>query len=553
MADYTAHVDTFARDNLPPKDQWPDFLFELEDLQYPERLNCAVEFLDRHVAEGRGARTLFVTPDGDISYGDFQKTVNRMARVLVEDLGLVPGNRVLIRSANNPKMTAALFAVIKAGGIAVATMPLLRAVELATIVDKAEIALALCDARLADEMEKTTSRTARLQRIVYFGTAAADGLEARMAGKPDDFAAADTAAADVCLIGFTSGTTGQPKGTMHFHRDMLAVCDSYSRHVLRPDPDDRFIGSPPLAFTFGLGGLVLFPMRVGASAVLLEKAAPDQLLDAIEKWRPTVCFTSPTAYRAILGKLQGRDISSLRKCVSAGENLPKPTWDDWFAATGIRIQDGIGATEMLHIFISATLEEIRPGATGKVVPGYQAKVVGPDGETLPPGEVGRLAVRGPTGCRYLADDRQRNYVQDGWNLTGDTYRMDADGYFWYQARSDDMIVSSGYNIAGPEVEGALLTHPAVAFCGVVGAPDPERGQIVKAYVQLKDGRNPSPELAVELQTHVKNEVAPYKYPREIAFVDSLPRTESGKLRRVDLRDMARQAADSRTSIRSKTG
>ncbi len=540
MGDYTAHLDTFARDNLPPKDQWPDFLFDLDDLRYPERINCAVEFLDRHVAEGRGGRTLFVTPDGDVSYAEFQRTVNRMARVLVEDLGLVPGNRVLIRSANNPTMTAALFAVIKAGGIAVCTMPLLRAVELAAIVDKAEVRLALCDARLADEMEKTRARTPILERIVHFTTDAADGLEARMAGKPDDFAAVDTARDDVCLIGFTSGTTGEPKGTMHFHRDMLAVCDTYSKRVLRPDPDDRFIGSPPLAFTFGLGGLVLFPMRVGASAVLLETATPDRLLEAIERYRPTVCFTSPTAYRAILGKLAGRDLSSLRKCVSAGEALPKPTWDDWHAATGIRIQDGIGATEMLHIFISATLDEIRPGATGKVVPGYQARVVGPDGETVPTGEVGRLAVRGPTGCRYLADGRQRAYVQDGWNLTGDTYRVDEDGYFWYQARSDDMIVSSGYNIAGPEVEAALLSHPAVAECGVVAQPDPDRGAIVKAYVVLKPDRTGDADLTRDLQDHVKAEIAPYKYPRAVEYVSALPRTDTGKLKRHELRAWAEQ-------------
>ncbi|HEY9566891.1 MAG TPA: AMP-binding protein [Thalassobaculum sp.] len=542
MGDYTAHLDTFARDNLPPPDQWPDFLFALEDVRYPDRLNCATELLDRHVAEGHGDRPLFVTPDRRISYADFQWTVNRMARVLVEDLGLVPGNRVLIRSANNPAMTAALFAVLKAGGIVVCTMPLLRAVELAAVVDKAEIGLALCDARLADEMEKTRDRTGRLRRIVYFSSDAADGLEARMAGKPDDFRAVDTARDDVCLIGFTSGTTGQPKGTMHFHRDLLAVCDSYSRHVLRPEPDDRFIGSPPLAFTFGLGGSVLFPMRVGASAVLLEKAAPDQLLDAIEAHRPTVCFTSPTAYRAMLGKLAGRDLSSLRKCVSAGETLPKPTWDDWLAATGLRIQDGIGATEMLHIFISATVDEIRPGATGKAVPGYQAKVVGSDGESLPPGEVGRLAVRGPTGCRYLADPRQLDYVQGGWNLTGDTYRMDADGYFWYQARSDDMIVSSGYNIAGPEVEAALLSHPAVAECGVVAKPDADRGSIVTAFVVLMPGRKGDPALTRELQDHVKTGIAPYKYPRAVEYLDALPRTDTGKLKRYELRAMAERQA-----------
>jgi 2-aminobenzoate-CoA ligase len=391
-------------------------------------------------------------------------------------------------------------------------------------------------------MERAKALAPELKRVVYWGSGAPDGLEAMMAEASPGFAAVDTAADDVCLIGFTSGTTGEPKGTMHAHRDMLAICDAYGRNVLRPEATDRFIGSPPLAFTFGLGGLVLFPLHVGASAVLLEKAAPDDLLAAIARHRATILFTAPTAYRAMLPKLADHDLSSLRKCVSAGEALPKATFDAWEAATGLKLMDGIGATEMLHIFIAAREDEIRPGATGRPVPGYEAKVINAEGNDLPPGVAGRLAVRGPTGCRYLADDRQRAYVERGWNVTGDTYVRDEDGYFWYQARSDDMIVSAGYNIAGPEVEAALLTHPAVAECGVVGAPDPERGTVVKAYVVLRPGAEPSPETVRALQEHVKAEVAPYKYPRVVEFVAELPKTGTGKLQRFELRRRAMEEA-----------
>ncbi|HZH09624.1 MAG TPA: benzoate-CoA ligase family protein [Microvirga sp.] len=535
---YRSHVDTFARDNLPPRDQWPTLLFDRPELQYPERLNCVTAFLDRWVEEGRGDEPCLVSPVETLSYRELQERVNRICNVLVQRLGLVPGSRVLLRSANNPMMVAAYLAVLKAGGVVVATMPLLRAKEIAYPLNKARITIALCDHRLAEEMERARTMATDLQHVVYWGTGQSGSLEVLAAEASPEFQAADTAADDVCLIGFTSGTTGEPKGTMHFHRDMLAICDAYSRNVLRPERSDRFIGSPPLAFTFGLGGLVLFPMRVGASTVLLEKAGPNDLLLAITKYKATICFTAPTAYRAMLPKLNDYDISSLRKCVSAGEHLPKGTWEAWKSATGLKLMDGIGATEMLHIFIAATEEEIRPGATGKPVPGYEARIIDEEGRTLPPGSIGRLAVRGPTGCRYLADERQRKYVQDGWNVTGDTFRMDEDGYFWYQARSDDMIVSAGYNIASPEVEAALLTHPAVAECGVVGAPDEERGMIVKAYVVLNPSHVPSAELTRMLQEHVKAEIAPYKYPRCIEFVEALPRTQTGKLQRFALRQMA---------------
>jgi 2-aminobenzoate-CoA ligase len=463
--------------------------------------------------------------------------------VLVGKLGLVTGGRVLLRSANNPMMVATYLAVLKAGGIVVATMPLLRARELAYPIQKAEVALALCDGKLADEMEKAKAIAPALKRIVYWGTNEPGSLEALISDASPEFSAVDTASDDICLIAFTSGTTGEPKGTMHFHRDMLAVCDGYARNVLRARREDRFIGSAPLAFTFGFGG-VLFPMHIGASFVVLEKASPDELLAAIERYKATVCFTAPTAYRAMLGKLAGHDISSLRKCVSAGETLPKPTFDAWLKATGIKLMDGIGSTELLHIFISAIEDEIRPGATGRPVPGYEAKIVDDEGNELPDGTLGRLAVRGPTGCRYLSDERQRKYVQHGWNVTGDTYVRDADGYFWYQSRSDDMIVSAGYNIAGPDVEAALLTHPSVAECGVVGAPDEARGMIVKAYVVVMAGIAGDAALVTALQEHVKREIAPYKYPRAIEFVAQLPKTETGKLKRFSLRQMAQAGAAS---------
>jgi 2-aminobenzoate-CoA ligase len=539
----TAHVDTFARDHLPPRELWPEFIFTRPELHYPDRLNCVSHFLDRWVEQGRGNEPCILSPHVSYTYRELQQLVNRIANVLVSKLGLVTGGRVLLRSANNPMMVATYLAVLKAGGIVVATMPLLRARELAYPIQKAEVALALCDGKLADEMEKAKCIAPSLKRIVYWGRNEPGSLEAMISEVSPEFSAVDTASDDICLIAFTSGTTGDPKGTMHFHRDMLAVCDGYARNVLRANGQDRFISSAPLAFTFGFGG-VLFPMHLGASFVVLEKVGPDDLPAAIERYKVTVCFTAPTAYRAMLGKIGSHDITSLRKCVSAGETLPKPTFDAWLKTTGIKLMDGIGSTELLHIFISATEDEIRPGSTGKSVPGYEAKIVDDEGNELPAGTMGRLAVRGPTGCRYLSDDRQRKYVQRGWNITGDTYVMDNDGYFWYQSRSDDMIVSAGYNIAGPDVEAALLTHPAVAECGVVGAPDEARGMIVKAYVVLAPDITGDAELTADLQDHVKREIAPYKYPRAIEFVAQLPKTETGKLKRFALRQMAQAGASS---------
>jgi 2-aminobenzoate-CoA ligase len=542
----SAHVDTFARDNLPARAQWPEFLFKLPELNYPDRLNCVSAFVDDWVAAGECARDCLIAPTERWSYADLTERVNRIANVLTRDLGVVPGNRVLLRGPNSPMMVAAYFAVIKAGAVVVATMPLLRAKEIAFPLTKAEIRLALCDMRLADEMEKARPLAPGLERVVYWGAGAPDGLETMMRNDGyERFAACDTASDDVCLIAFTSGTTGVPKGTMHFHRDMLAICDTFGKYVLRADRGDRFIGSPPIAFTFGLGGLVLFPLRVGAATILLERASPDDLLPAIANLRASICFTAPTAFRAMLGKLKGFDLSSLRKCVSAGETLPAATFEAWAASTGIRIIDGLGSTEMLHIFIGSREEDMRPGATGKPVPGYEARVIDESGREAPTGTPGRLAVRGPTGCRYLGDKRQTEYVQNGWNVTGDTYIQDADGYFRYQARSDDMIISAGYNIAGPEVETVLLTHPAVAECGVVGAPDDDRGQIAKAYVVLNAGFAPDAALTRTLQDYVKAAVAPYKYPRAVEYVANLPRTETGKAQSGELRRRAAEQAASK--------
>jgi 2-aminobenzoate-CoA ligase len=546
MSADTAHFDTFARDNLPPRALWPEFSFDLPELRYPTRLNCATELLDRAIERGLHDRPVFYAPNERWTYGQLLERANRIARVLRDDFRLVPGNRVLLRAANNPMLVACWFAVLKAGGIAVTTMPLLRARELAVILEKAQIGLALCDQRLGDELEQARARVPVCERVCYFDGSgqpgAAAGLEQRMRRAAPEFANVETAADDVALIAFTSGTTGKPKGTMHFHRDVMAICDCFPRSTLRPAATDVFIGSPPIGFTFGLGGLVTFPMRFGASAVLLETAPPDVLLQAIEEFRTSICFTSPTAYRMMLAKTDACDLSSLNKCVSAGEPLPLPTFEAWHRRTGLRIIDGIGATEMLHIFISAAGEAIRPGATGRPIPGYQAMVVDDAMRQLAPGEVGRLAVRGPTGCRYLADERQSEYVRNGWNLTGDAYRVDEDGYFWFQARTDDMIISAGYNIAGPEVEDALLEHEAVAECAVVGAPDPVRGQIVQAFVVPRPGIVGTDPLRKELQDFVKQRIAAYKYPREVEFLDALPRTETGKVQRYRLRQMAAERA-----------
>lgn len=539
MLDNTAHVDNFARENLPPFDQWPQFSFDRPELQYPEQLNCAVELLDRHVADGLGDKPVFLTPNATWTYSQLQAAANRIAHVLTEDIGLVPGNRVMLRSANNPMALAVWFGVVKAGGIIVATMQLLRAGEIGQVLDKAEISLAICDERLGEEMDKAADASPFCQRVLKFngsGEGAGAELGHIMAGKPAAFDAVKTSRDDVAMIAPTSGTTGQPKATMHFHRDVMAICDCFPQSIMDVKPDDIFIGSPPIAFTFGLGGEILFPMRFGAASVLLESAPPQVLLENIERFGVTTCFTAPTAYKRMLDEMQPGSLDSLRCCVSAGEHLPKPVFEAWQDATGIRIIDGIGSTEMLHIFISAAGDDIRPGSTGRAVPGYEARIVDDDMRPLPPGEIGRLAVRGPTGCRYLADERQHKYVRDGWNLTGDAYWHDEDGYFWFHARTDDMIISSGYNISGTEVEQALLEHPAVIETAVVGVADEDRGMLVKAAVVLKPDVDASDQTAKMLQDHVKQTIAPYKYPRIVTFMDALPRTETGKVQRFRLRE-----------------
>lgn len=531
MLGHSAHTDTFSRTNLPPMDQWPDFL--LDGFDYPEHMNAGVELTDANVAKGFGDNTALIGNGRRRTYKELTDWTNRLAHVLVDDLGIEPGNRVLIRSANNPAMVACWLAATKVGAVVVNTMPMLRAGELGQIVDKAEITHALCDTRLMDEMQDCAAQSIFLTRVVGFdGTSNHDAELDRLAlEKPVKFDAVQTGRDDVALLGFTSGTTGSPKATMHFHRDLMIIADGYAKEVLGVVPEDIFIGSPPLAFTFGLGGLAIFPLRFGAAATLLETASPPNMIEIIEKYRATVCFTAPTAYRVMLAAMeQGADLSSLRAAVSAGETLPAPVYKDWIEKTGKPMLDGIGATEMLHIFISNRFDDHAPSCTGKPVSGYEAKVIGDDGQELPRGEIGRLVVRGPTGCRYLADVRQNAYVDNGWNITGDSFSMDDDGALHFAARNDDMIISSGYNIAGPEVEAALLAHPAVLECAVVGAPDSERGTIVQAHVVLQNA-TASPEAVKMLKDHVKATIAPYKYPRDIKFVDNLPKTQTGKIQR----------------------
>ncbi len=539
----TSHVDTFARDNLPPKDQWPELIFELPQLQYPARLNCAAELLDKAVSDGHGDRPVIHSEIGgrrySCTYRQLLTRANQIAHVLQRDMGLVPGARVLLRGPNNPMMAACWFAVVKAGCIAVTTMPLLRAKELQPVIDKAQVGAALCDIRLKEELEIAGSQCSTLKQVLYFNDPRRGALEDLLEFHPEEFSNVDTAADDVCMIAFTSGTTGQPKAALHFQRDVMSVCNCFASSCLKPDQNDVFCGTPPLAFTFGLGGMLCFPVRFGASTALIERLTPELMLKTIQDFKATILFTAPTYYRQMAALIREGancfDLSSLKKCVSAGEALPDSTRQAFKLATGIEIMDGIGSTEMFHTFIAHTPERVRRGATGYVLPGYEATVLDEDGEPVPPGTVGRLAVKGPIGCRYLADKRQKIYVQNGWNVTGDAYKMDADGYFYYQARTDDMIISAGYNIAGPEIESTLIEHEAVAECGVIGVPDEARGQIVKAFVVLKPGFAGDAAMAKKLQEFVKASIAPYKYPRAIEFVQSLPRTETGKLQRFKLR------------------
>lgn len=523
----TALQDTFVRDNLPPESAWPDLVFEVPGVRYPEKLNAASELLkaDPGLVAVRTQRIAF-------SYGYMDEISNKIARVLVEDMGLKPGNRVLLRGPNSMRMAACWLAILKAGGIVVATMPLLRAVELSKVIEKGEVSHALCHNLLTDELLEAKAKCPALKKIMTFEDAE---LEALVETKPGDFKALETYAHDPAILAFTSGTTGKPKACIHFHRDIMAMADTFSRYILKPDQGDVFAGTPPLSFTFGLGGLLVFPFAVGASTVLNASVGIERLAADIDHFGVTTLFTSPTAYRALLGFKNKYDFSSLKKCVSAGETLSKATSDAWFKATGIRPIDGIGSTEMIHIFISASGKDIRPGATGKAVPGFKAAILDENFNTMPTGGTGFLGVKGPTGCRYLDDERQNDYVKNGWNVTGDVYTQDADGYFWFKARSDDMILSGGYNISGPEVEDSLLAHEAVFECAVVASPDEKRGNIVKAFVVLNDGAKPSEELAKALQEHVKETIAPYKYPRAIQFVETLPKTETGKIQRFKLR------------------
>jgi len=527
----SGHSDTFTRDNLPTEADWPELLFDLPELKYPERLNCAAELLTGAIDNGFADRPAIVWADSKWTYRQLDQLSNRIAHALTADWGLVPGGRVLLRGSNSAMMIACWYGVLKAGGVVVTTMPMLRAPELKTILVKAHIKLALCEESMLGEMHTLGDEFSDLQTFC-FGTKNAD-LEQAIKDKPGFFAPCDTAQDDVALLAFTSGTTGQPKACMHFHRDVLAMADGYAAHILEPTEHDVFCGSPPIAFTFGLGAIVVFPARFGSAVALPSANGADALLDTIETHSVTMLFTAPTAYRALLNLVKNRALSSLRCCISAGETLPAATWHAWKDKTGLSLMDGIGATEMIHIFLSAKLDEIRPGFTGKAVPGYHACLMDNAGNILPPPAEGRLAVKGPTGCRYMADDRQKAYVVNGWNVTGDTYRQDEDGYFAFVARSDDMIISSGYNIGGPEVEEALLNHPLVKECAVIGVADEKRGQIVKAYIVSDAEQNDA--LVKSLQDHVKQSIAPYKYPRAIEFLDSLPKTQTGKVQRYKLR------------------
>lgn len=532
--------DNFVRDHLPSPDLLPEFR-SVPDKKYRGQLNVTEVLIDRWIACGAADRPAILSPAETWTYADLLSAVEGYARTLTEQLGVAPGTRVLLRGWNSPTLAALHLAVWRVGGVVVSTMPLLRTVELSYIITKAKVSHAICERALLDELNMCRSSCPSLRTVVTYSRSDQEALSDYI--DISDIASSvrsgsticATSAGDPCLIAFTSGTTGEPKGAVHTHKDLLAVCDTFSNHIVRPTANDVFVGSPPLAFTYGLGGLLLFPLHAGASTVLLPDNKPTDLLKAIAYYRASVCFSAPTAYRAMMTEAKDADLSSLRMAVSAGETLPLATYTAFLRQTGIRIVDGIGSTELLHIFISAAEDDIRPGATGRVIPGYEAAVLDDDWNELPDGTIGWLAVKGPTGCRYLDDKRQSCYVRKGWNVTGDAYLRDSDGYFWFQSRMDDMIVSSGYKIAAPEVEAALLSHEAVADCAVVGRYDHVRSQLVKAFVVLRPGSKPSGTMCRHLQYYVKSKIAPYKYPREIEFVTSLPKTLTGKIKRFELR------------------
>ncbi|MBT9554026.1 MAG: AMP-binding protein [Hydrogenophaga sp.] len=542
----SAQIDRFVHDRLPPPDLWPELRYDLPELQQiPAQLNVVQALFDRAVASGHADRPFLRSDERTLSYAQARAEVNRIANVLAQ-MGLQPGNRVLLRGGNSVAMALAWLAVVQSGLIAVATMPLLRATELKAIIDKSKPSAALCDVKLQDELKAALSQspdTASLPlRLFNTGDAAVvlgGSLEVLARHASDQAAPCPTSADDIALLAFTSGTTGSPKAAVHTHRDVLAACETWPRHVLRATPDDIVMGSPPLAFTFGLGGLLVFPMWAGASVYFPGiPYTPEAMVKLIGQVGATICYTAPTFYRQMAAFAKQHGIGRLRISVSAGEGLPDATRQLWKEASGLEMLDGIGATEMFHIFISSPPESVKRGAIGQVVPGYLAKIVNEQGDELPRGQVGRLAVKGATGCKYLDDARQGAYVQGGWNFPGDAFSQDEDGYFVYQARTDDMIITAGYNVAGPEVEAALLQHPAVAECGVVGRPDDERGMVILAYVVLKQGQTGDDAQIKVLQDHVKHTLAPYKYPREVRFVTALPRTETGKLQRFALRKMA---------------
>jgi len=537
MLDESTYADSFARDGLPPKELWPIIdSAALAALAYPKRMNAAAELLDRAVASGLGSRSCIRSPQGTWSYAELLERANRIAGVLTNEMGLVPGNRVLLRAPNNTMLAACWFGVLKAGGIAVTTMPLLRSRELAHICNKAQVQFALCDARLAEELRAAEPACSSLKQVRCFNHDGADELDSLMREQAETFENFIPSHDDVALIAFTSGTTGPAKATLHFHRDLLVICDCYPKAVLGSTPDDIFAGSAPLGFTYGLGSLLLFPMRRGSSTVLLEQCTPEILLQTVQEFRVSTTLVGPTMYRGMAPHVPRFDVGSLHTCCSAGEHLPVAVFDDWFSRTGIRILDFMGSTEMLHAFIGVPRDSIRPGSTGTALPGYQAIVVDDAVKPVASGTVGRLAVRGPIGCRYLNDpERQKAYVREGWNLTGDAFHADADGFLWYHSRTDDMIISSGYNISGQEIEEILLEHPSVSECAVVGVPDQARGQIAKAFIVLRRHEDASDDLSQAIQEFVKKSIAPYKYPRAIEFVTALPKTETGKVQRAALR------------------
>jgi benzoate-CoA ligase len=511
------------------------------EIVIPDRFNATAYFVDRIVEEGHGARTAILCGDQAISYQEVLAEVNRAGNALLE-LGVEIENRVALLLLDCPEFAYAFFGAIKIGAVPVPINTLLKPQDYGYLLRDSRARALIVSAELLSSVESILPTLERMRHVVVVGEAARYASFAQLLQRQAaDLEAADTCKDDVAFWLYTSGTTGMSRAAVHLQHDMVYCSRLYADSILNIGPEDRTFSIAKLYFAYGLGNALYCPFAVGASTVFFPgRPMPEAVFTTVKRYRPTLFFGVPTAYAAMLHAAeQGAeaDFSSVRLCVSAGEPLPAGLYRRWLDRFGVEILDGIGSTEVLHIFLSNRPGSVRPGSSGLPVPGYEAQIVDDDGATVGPGEIGNLMVRGDSTCAYYWNkhDASRRQIAGEWIRTGDKYHTDEDGYFWYDGRSDDMLKAGGIWVSPTEVEGVIVEHPAVLECAVVGAEDEERLVKPKAYVVLKDGAQAADGLVLEIQELVKGRLAPYKYPRWIEFVDDLPKTATGKIQRYKLR------------------